>query len=159
MGGHHTVRSMTRFLVLALFIAAVLGGGILIGTNNLPGGWYAALNKPPFNPPNWVFAPVWSVLYVMIAIAGWRVWMRERGGAAMATWFVQLGLNFLWSPIFFGLQRPGVALVVMVALLVTIAMFIAQTWTSDRISAWLFLPYAAWVAFAAALNVSIVALN
>lgn len=150
---------MTRYLILAIFIAAVLGGGVLIGANNAPGGWYAALNKPSFNPPNWVFAPVWSALYVMIAIAGWRMWMRERGGAAMATWFVQVALNFLWSPIFFGLQRPGAALIVMAALLVTIAMFIAQTWASDRISAWLFVPYAAWVTFAAVLNASIVLLN
>lgn len=150
---------MTRYLILAVFIASVLGGGIVIGANNVPGDWYAALNKPPFNPPNWIFAPVWSALYMMIAIAGWRMWMRERGGPAVATWFVQLGLNFLWPPIFFGLQRPGAALIVIAALLVTIAMFIAQTWERDRVSAWLFVPYAAWVAFAALLNASIVILN
>lgn len=159
MAEHHTVPSMTRTFILALFIAAVLGGGILIGASNVPGEWYASLNKPPFNPPNWVFAPVWSVLYIMIAIAGWRVWMRERGGTPMAIWFVQLGLNFLWPPIFFGLQRPGAALIVIAALLVTIAMFIVQTCDNDRVSAWLFTPYAAWVAFAAVLNMSIVMLN
>lgn len=152
---------MTRYFILILFLAVTLGGGALIGTSNVQvlGGWYTALNKPPYNPPNWVFAPVWSILYVMIAIAGWRVWMRERGGSAMAIWFVQLALNFLWPPIFFGLQRPGAALIVIAALLVTIAMFIAQSWQSDRLAALLFLPYAAWTAFAALLNLSIVFLN
>lgn len=150
---------MARYFSLFIFIALVLGGGLLIGANNVPGSWYAGLSKPPFNPPGWVFAPVWTILYVMIAIAGWRIWMRERGGTAMATWFVQLALNFLWPPIFFGLQRPGAALIVIAALLVTIAMFIAQSWRSDRTAALLFLPYAAWVAFAALLNMSIVMLN
>lgn len=152
---------MTRYFALILFIAFTLGGGFLIGASNVqvPGGWYETLVKPPFNPPAWVFAPAWSVLYVMIAIAGWRGWMRERGGTAMAIWFVQLALNFLWPPIFFGLQRPDIALIVITALLVTIAMFIAQSWQSDRIAALLFLPYAAWTAFAALLNMSIVILN
>lgn len=152
---------MTRYFSLLVFIALVLGGGLLIGASNVqePGGWYAGLNKPPFNPPGWVFAPVWTVLYVMIAIAGWRIWMRERGGAAMATWFVQIALNFLWPPIFFGLQRPGAALIVITALIVTIAMFIVQSWHGDRVAALLFLPYAAWAAFAALLNMSIVMLN
>ena len=68
---------MSRFLTLALFVLLVVGGGSLIGINNIPGAWYQSLAKPPFNPPNWIFGPVWTILYVFIAVAGWRIW-RER---------------------------------------------------------------------------------
>ncbi|MGB9043465.1 MAG: TspO/MBR family protein, partial [Pseudolabrys sp.] len=86
------------YLTLALFILLVLGGGTLIGLMTLPGEWYAELAKPPFNPPNWIFAPVWTLLYIMVAVAGWRTWQRGPRSAAMALWFVQLALNFVWSP-------------------------------------------------------------
>ncbi len=85
---------MHRFVTLALFIALVLGGGILIGVLTPPGAWYAALAKPPFNPPGWVFAPAWTLLYILIAVAGWRTWQCGPRNTAMAVWFVQLALNF-----------------------------------------------------------------
>src|SRR5690349_21814116 len=107
------------------FILLVVGGGLLIGFLTAPGSWYAALAKPSFNPPNWLFAPVWTILYVFIAIAGWRIWQRQRSGAAMKLWWLQLVLNFLWSPIFFALQNVGLALVVIILLLVAILGFIA----------------------------------
>lgn len=150
---------MRPYLVLAAFILVVLGGGVLIGLAMLPGDWYAALAKPPFNPPNWIFAPVWSVLYVLIAIAGWRCWMSAPTGLPMRVWGVQLVLNFLWSPIFFGAHRMGLALGVIVALLVAILVFIRLNWRPDRLAAWLFVPYAAWVAFATLLNGSLLWLN
>jgi benzodiazapine receptor len=145
-----------RALVTLTFLVVVLGCGIAIGTVTRPNGWYAALVKPPFNPPNWVFAPVWSLLYVMIAVAGARTYERTSG---FALWVVQLVLNFAWTPAFFLLHRPAVALVIVAALLVVILVFIWARWTADRISALLFVPYAAWVAFAALLNVTIVVLN
>ena len=147
---------MRRPLVYAVFLIAVLGIGLVIGSVTRPDGWYAALAKPPFNPPNWVFAPVWSVLYVMIAIAGARTFEAGRG---FALWLGQMSLNFAWTPVFFGLHRPGVALGIILALLVLILAFIAMRWRDDRTSALLFVPYAAWVAFASLLNASIVALN
>ena len=136
-----------------------MGGGILIGTLTAPGEWYAQLSKPAFNPPNWIFGPVWSVLYVLIAMVGWRQFETDRGSTAMKLWWAQMGLNFLWSPTFFVLQLPWFAFVVIVALLAVIVMFIAQVRTSDRVSALAFLPYFAWVAFATALNLSIAILN
>lgn len=142
-----------------LFLLLVLGGGLLIGYATLPGEWYASLAKPPFNPPNWVFAPAWTLLYVLIAVAGWRTWERERAGAAMKIWALQLVLNFAWSPTFFGAKLVGPALVVILALLASIALFIATVWNRDRVSGWLFAPYSLWVAFATLLNASLLLLN
>ncbi len=150
---------MNRYITLVLFLVLVVGGGILIGTGNIPGEWYAALDKPWFNPPNWLFGPAWTVLYVLIAIAGWRTWERNRGGRAMKIWWGQLALNFLWSPIFFTAHAIGASLAIILALLLTIVAFIALTWNRDRVAALLFVPYAAWVAFATALNASIWWLN
>ncbi|MEO3998283.1 TspO/MBR family protein [Mesorhizobium sp. CAU 1732] len=150
---------MTRYLTLALFLALVVGGGSLVGANNIPGEWYQALNKPSFNPPNWLFGPVWTLLYVMIAIAGWRIWSETRTGGAMTAWWVQLGLNFLWSPVFFTLQSVGGALAIIIAMLVAIVTFVVLAWDRDRVAASLFVPYALWVGFATVLNASIWFLN
>lgn len=144
---------------LFVFLAVVFGGGFIIGSQTVPGEWYAGLTKPVFNPPNWVFAPVWSILYVFIAIAGWRTWRVAKDGAAMKAWFVQLGLNFLWSPLFFAAEMPGLALVVILAVLGAILTFIVLTWQRDRLSAVLLIPYAAWVGFASLLNAAIYVLN
>ena len=150
---------MRKYLSLVVFVAVVLGGGLLIGYATLPGEWYASLAKPPFNPPNWVFGPVWSLLYILIAIAGWRTWRLRPQSPAMKVWVAQLVLNFLWSPTFFGARMMGLALIVILLLLASILLFIARCWSSDRLSAWLFVPYAAWVAFATALNASLLWLN
>jgi tryptophan-rich sensory protein len=150
---------MSTYARLAVFIAAIVGIGFAIGYANLPGEWYAQLSKPPFNPPNWIFGPVWSVIYILIAIAGWRTWENERRSRAMWLWAVQMLLNFSWSPTFFSAHRIGAALAIIVALFVVIAGFIASQWRADRVAAALFLPYAAWVAFAALLNASILLLN
>lgn len=141
------------------FILLVVGGGLLIGFFTAPGPWYAALAKPSFNPPNWVFGPVWTVLYVMIAVAGWRIWERARSGSAMKLWWLQLILNFMWSPAFFAIQNVSLALAVILALLAAILGFIAAALKVDRLAALLFVPYAAWVAFASVLNASIWSLN
>jgi translocator protein len=150
---------MRSFVKLALFIALVLGGGTFIGLMTLPGAWYDGIAKPPFNPPDWIFAPVWTLLYILVAVAGWRTWLRAPRSVAMAVWFAQLALNFVWSPVFFGAHRPGAALVIVTALLATILIFIVMRWPRDRIAALLFTPYAAWVAFASLLNGAIWILN
>lgn len=141
------------------FVVLVVGGGMLIGFLTAPGPWYEALAKPSFNPPNWLFGPAWTILYVLIAIAGWRIWERERSGRAMQLWGLQLALNFLWSPVFFALHQIGLALLVVLLLLAAILAFVAVAWNRDRIAAWLFVPYAAWVAFASALNAALWQLN
>ncbi|MBX9711014.1 MAG: tryptophan-rich sensory protein [Xanthobacteraceae bacterium] len=150
---------MNRYLTLAIFLIVVLGGGIAIGISFPPGAWYAALNKPPFNPPNWIFAPAWTVLYILIAIAGWRTWLHDRSGAAMKVLFAQMTLNFAWSPLFFGAHQMKLALIVITALAIAIAAFIALTRREDRVTAWLFAPYLLWVSFATLLNASLIALN
>lgn len=150
---------MNRFVVLTFFLAIVLGGGLAIGFATRPGAWYADLAKPAFNPPNGVFAPVWTLLYVMIAVAGWRTFLRAPADPAMIVWTVALVLNFFWSPVFFGAKRPDIALGVIVALLAAIVAFIALSWSRDALAAWLFVPYAAWVGFATLLNAEIWRLN
>ena len=148
-----------RNLRLALFVVLVVGTGFATGFLNPPGGWYAALAKPWFNPSNWIFAPVWSIIYLLVAVAGWRSWERDRNSTAMMLWWTQMALNLLWSPIFFTAHRPGIALAVILTLLAAVLAFVARQWSDDRIAAALFIPYAAWVGFASALNFEIVRLN
>ena len=150
---------MNKIVTRAAFLLLVMGGGILMGVLTAPGEWYANLNKPPFNPPNWVFGPAWTALYVLIAVAGWRTWEARKTSHEMKLWWIQLGLNFLWSPTFFEMQRPWIALLVILALFAVILIFIWRSWTADRVSAFAFVPYASWVAFASALNLSIAILN
>jgi len=146
-------------LVYLAFIILVLGGGLLIGANNIPGDWYQSLVKPSFNPPNWLFAPVWSILYVIIGVVGARTWLALRRGIAMRLWFAQLVFNFAWSPAFFGLQDPTSAVIIIIGLLISVTGFIIVSWRPDRTAALLFLPYLVWVAFATALNTAILVLN
>jgi translocator protein len=147
------IRSLLPFLIL------VLGGGITIGIVTAPGEWYDALSKPPFNPPNWVFAPVWTILYIFIALAGRRIWLRARMGAAMKIWGAQLALNFIWSPVFFAAHRMDIGLGIIMLLFGAIIAFIVTSWREDKLASMLFWPYAAWVAFASVLNAALLYLN
>jgi benzodiazapine receptor len=152
--------NMKPCLSLPFFLLLVLGGGLAIGFLAAPGEWYAGLSKPSFTPPAWVFPPVWVVLYTLIAVAGWRSFERDAAGWPMRLWWVQLALNFLWSPVFFAAHRIALALVVILLLLAAILAFIALSWQrGDRVSAWLFVPYAVWVAFASVLNAAILIKN
>ena len=144
---------------LLFFLILTIGGGLLIGFLTRPGEWYGNLVKPRFTPPSAVFAPVWTLLYIMIAVAGWRTFTHDPLGPAMIVWIVALALNFSWSPIFFRLNQPVAALAVIVTLLAMILSFIRVAWQQDAVSALLFLPYAAWTVFAALLNAAICLLN
>jgi tryptophan-rich sensory protein len=148
-------RGVVSLLIFLLLVAAAAG----FGAQFTPGAWYQALNKPSWNPPNSVFGPVWSVIYVCIAIAGWRIWRKGRAMLPLAIWAVQLLLNALWSLLFFGLHRPDIALVDIVALLVFILTFIVVARSRSTLASWLFVPYALWVSFATALNYSILRMN
>jgi translocator protein len=151
---------MTRnYASLAIFLLLTVGGGLTIGVFNIPGEWYASLVKPSFNPPNWIFGPVWTILYIMIGITGWMLWEKHRQSTAMKLWWVALVLNFLWSPAFFGMQQLALALIIILAMLASIFAFIASARKLDGKIAALFMPYAAWVAFATVLNASLLALN
>lgn len=147
--------ALVGFFVVVL--AAASTGGIF-----RPGAWYASLNKPVWCPPNWLFAPAWAVLYVMIAISGWLVWRAAGFGgaaAALAIYALQLVLNAAWSGIFFGLQRMGLALVELALLWVSILATIIAFSAHDALAAWLLVPYLAWVTFAGGLNYALVSLN
>ncbi len=150
---------MNRFVSLAFFLLLVVGGGAAIGMATGPDDWYAGLVKPVFNPPSWLFAPVWTCLYVLIAIAGWRVWRGDGSRRILALWWVQLALNFAWSPVFFAAHAIGPALVVILLLLAVIIAFIVAARSRDRVASWLFAPYAAWVAFASLLNGALFVMN
>ncbi len=150
---------MSKILSYILFIGFVVGAGLLAGLTNMPGEWFQSLEKPFFNPPSWLFGPVWTTLYVLIGVAGARIWQRAPKSAAMQLWFAQMAFNLMWSPAFFGLQNPELGLVVIVGMLVTIIAFMVKARLIDRISTLLFVPYLAWVSFAGILNLSIAWLN
>ena len=139
------------------WLALTVGGGAIIGavTNGGTDPWYEALDKAPWNPPSWVFAPVWTTLYVLMGLAAWFVW--RRGGwrfqrVALTLFLVQLALNFAWSPLFFTARQPGLALLDLMAL------WLLVIWTMQAfarvlpLTAWLLAPYLAWVTYAATLN-------
>ncbi|MGE0746004.1 MAG: TspO/MBR family protein [Rhodospirillales bacterium] len=143
----------------ACFAVAAVGGAI---TATSVGTWYQGLAKPSFNPPDWLFAPVWTALYAMMAFAAWRAWRHGRGGrrrAALVLFFVQLALNLGWTVLFFGLREPAAALAEIAVLWLAIAATIAAFRRIDAAAAWLLAPYIAWVSFAAVLNAAIVILN
>ena len=140
-------------LLVASFAVAALGG---IATAGNVDGWYASADKPSFNPPNWLFAPVWTTLYAAMAVAAWLVWRR---GGDLWTWWVQLALNLAWTPVFFAGQWLWPALVVIIALDVAVAVTTVAFWRVSRPAGLLFVPYLAWVLFATALNTAIAALN
>lgn len=144
----------------AVAIASVLGN---LATMPNIAGWYAGLDKPSFNPPNWVFGPVWTVLYVLMAFAAFRVaradagWPERRG--ALVLFAVQLALNAAWSWAFFGFHSPAAGLVVIAGLWLSLAATIVAFWRIDRLAAACLIPYLAWVSFAAVLNGAIWRLN
>ena len=145
---------------VALCFAVAAAGGAVTATSVET--WYAGLAKPPFNPPDWVFGPVWTALYLMIAVAGWRVWRRRgESGAwlALGAWGLQLSLNLSWSMLFFGAQMIGAALVEIAVLLAAILITAALFWRIDRIAGVLLVPYTAWVSFATVLNAALWRLN
>lgn len=146
------------FLVLCLAVSG-LGG---LATSTSVGTWYQTLTKPPFNPPDWIFAPVWTSLYVLMAISGWRIWRLPASRArkrALVAFGVQLILNLAWSFLFFGLRNIGLGLVAITFLLAAIVVTTSLFWRLDRSAGMLFLPYLAWVSFATLLNASLWLLN
>ena len=155
-----------HLLAAILPVAATAAVGSVATQAEIP-GWYAGLNKPSFNPPDWVFPVAWTALYTMIAVALWRLLGAEprtgpsRGGwrLALIAFLLQLGLNAAWTPVFFSAHAVGLGLIVVVSLLVMVLWTIRLTWRFDRAAAWLLVPYAAWVAFATLLNAAILRLN
>jgi tryptophan-rich sensory protein len=147
-------RHTSLFVFLALVLAAAS-----TGMTYLPGPFYVALAKPPWTAPDWVFAPAWAVLYVMIAVAGSIVWRAQGLGPALGLWLAQLALNAAWSWLMFGRKQIDVALLDMGALWLAILAFVVVAWPVRRSASALFAPYFLWVTYAAALNIEIWRLN
>lgn len=158
-------RMMTRnsvrfFLSLAIVsVAAWVGSMVTLPSIN---GWYAALEKPFFNPPNWVFGPVWTLLYLLMAISLYLVWSAQTARSkrlALSVFGVQLVLNTTWSVVFFGMHEPWLAVGVIVVMWLAIAVTMAAFWPIKKLATYLLAPYLAWVSFATGLNISIAMLN
>jgi translocator protein len=149
-----------RWVGLAVWVVLPLLAGAF-GSMFQPGEWYASLEKPSWNPPSWVFGPVWTTLYILMGVAAWLVWDRYRGAAtlALAVFVVQLIFNALWSYLFFGLQSPALAFAGIVILWVLIVATIVLFWRARTVAGVLLLPYLAWVSFAAVLNFTLWQLN
>ena len=151
-------RPLYVFLILTLAVGA---GASLFTTPQIP-TWYASLNHPSITPPNYLFAPVWTTLYILMAIAAWRVWRvadRETARRPLTLFALQLALNLGWSVTFFGLERLGPSVAVILVLELAVVATALAFRPIDRIAAWLLVPYVAWVGFAAILNIAIWRLN
>ncbi len=152
---------MRKWLGLIAWLALVFAAS-LTSVFVTRDGWYAELNKPEWNPPNWIFGPVWMVLYIMMAVAAWRVWLRggwKEQRIPLTLFLIQWGLNALWTPLFFGLHLLGWAFAEILVLLVFILLTIRAFRPVDRLAAGLLVPYAVWVAFASVLNFTIWRMN
>ncbi len=153
-------QSIALFIFVAVSFAAPAISALLSVSGQ--SAWYLNLNKPWFNPPGWIFGPVWSLLYLTMGIAAWLAWRNGSGRALMlplGLFLLQLVLNAMWTPLFFGMQRPGLALVDIAALWVAIGATATAFYPLSKTAALLFLPYWLWVSFATVLNNAIWWLN
>jgi len=146
------------WILFAIFLAACFAAGST-GALFSPGPWYRALSKPRWTPPDWLFPVAWGILYLCMAGAAARVAMLPGAGLAMALWGLQIALNGLWTPVFFGLKRIRMGMGVLAALWLSVAACMLALWQADWIAGLLFLPYLGWVTVAGALNLAVWRLN
>lgn len=156
-----TVSRRRDVLGLAAFVLMCFGVSVLGGRATVPAlaSWYPALAKPDWTPPSWVFGPVWTLLYPLVAVAGWLAWREGRARVGTLLFLLQLALNAAWPWIFFGDRRIGLALLCVIAMWLAILATIRAFWPVSRGAAVLLVPYLAWVGFAAVLNAAIWFLN
>lgn len=159
---------MQKYAPLFAFLSLVFAISALSSLVTMPAvtSWYQTINKPSWTPPDWVFGPVWTTLYIMIAVSGWRVWQKLSGDVmarikhpAMRFYWIQLALNFLWSFLFFAWWLPALAALDILLMLAAIALTIRAFRAVDKTAAWLLVPYLLWVTYASTLNIGIVILN
>ena len=158
MGRAGTVLGLLAFVVTVLAVAALSG----LSVARAGPDWYGALSKPSWTPPAWLFGPVWTILYLMMATAAWLVWNRQGlVGAAvpLGLFAVQLALNAAWSPVFFGLHAVGWGFAVIVGLWAAVLATMVAFWRIVPTAGWLLVPYQLWITFAGALNLAIWRLN
>ena len=143
-------------LLLVTFIAPVIGSYV---TSVFKEPWYSEIIQPSFNPPSWVFPPVWTTLYVMMSIAIWRVWIAFFNSRILKLYFIHLFFNCIWSIIFFGFHQIGLALINIIVILFFIVILMKEYLKIDKLSFYLMIPYFLWSSFALVLNASILFLN
>lgn len=155
--------SNTIKLIIAVAIPLTVGGLSGFATSQGVASWYPTLTKPSFNPPSWVFGPVWTALYIMMGVAAYLVWRQGLAAPgvklALIAFAVQLALNGLWSILFFGMQSLGWAFAEIIVLWLALLAAVVLFWRVAQVAGWLLIPYLAWVSFAAVLNGSIWMLN
>ncbi len=148
----------SKWLVLVGLVLLCLVSGMIIGLTSAESidGWYRTIAKPWWTPPDAVFGPAWTLLYIMMAVAAWLVWLsNDRVKPALILFFVQLALNLLWSLLFFTARSPGLALIEAAFLWTAVLVTMVAFFDRSRLAGWLFVPYLAWVSFATALNAAI----
>ena len=144
------------FLLLITFMASAIGG---FTTNSFKEPWYSEVVLPSFNPPSWVFAPVWTILYIMMSVAIWKIWINLFDYKILKLYFIHLFFNGTWSIIFFGFHQIGLALINLIIILTLIFLLMKKYLSRDKISFYLMIPYFMWTSFALLLNSSIFLLN
>ena len=148
---------LSLFLILLItFIASAIGGFI---TTSFKEPWYSEIILPSYNPPSWVFAPVWTALYIMMSIAIWKIWINTLDLKLLKFYFIHLFFNATWSIIFFGFHKIGLALINLIIILIFIILLMQRYLTRDKISFYLMAPYLLWSTYALILNSSIFILN
>ncbi len=153
---------MTKAYIWLIFFASTIVAASSSAVWTINGDWYQALDKPFFTPPSWLFGPVWTTLYILIATAAFRLVRSVPSTTqqvAVGLWALQMCLNTIWTPVFFGAYALGVAFAYIAALWIVILLLILVCWRVDRLSAWLLMPYLAWVSLASALNFAVWQLN
>ncbi len=150
-------------LIISVIVVQIVGITSSLATASSISGWYLTLNKPSFNPPNWIFGPVWTILYLMIGISLFLVWTTKKDtrlkDKAYMIFAIQLALNWIWSIVFFGMQSPGLAAIVIFLLWITIILNFVCFYKISKVSGLLLIPYWLWVSFASVLNLAIWLLN
>jgi len=144
------------FILLITFLASAIGG---FTTTSFKEPWYSQIILPSFNPPSWVFAPVWTTLYIMMSVAIWKIWINSFDLKLLKLYFIHLFFNGTWSIVFFGFHQIGLALINLIVILVFIIMLMKKYLIRDRFSFYLMIPYFLWSSYALILNSSIFLLN
>ena len=144
------------FILLITFLASAIGG---FTTTSFKEPWYSQIILPSFNPPSWVFAPVWTTLYIMMSVAIWKIWINSFDLKLLKLYFIHLFFNGTWSIVFFGFHQIGLALVNLIIIIIFIIMLMKKYLARDRLSFYLMIPYFLWSSYALILNSSIFLLN
>jgi len=159
---NYRVKSNIQKLILSIVLCLLIGMFGSIFTSSSVSTWYTTLIKPAFNPPSWLFGPVWTALYILMGISFYLIWKTKetkQRNEALDWFLIQLGLNFLWSLIFFGMKMPGIAFIEILLLETTIIITALKFYKISKSSAYLMIPYILWVGFATILNFAIFYLN